>query len=263
MQKNFILNILTVLLVLFAVNSVAEVTAVSGGVVAHRGLTFTQAQAIGLLKLYRDPSYKEFIRRNKYEFLHSLTPNERALLLYQVFYLRMIGDGNVESLALQYGSLLGGSHGVASMLSVLTLEPVQSMLELDKTQIREIHRLAGNFPRSVTEQMQTFRRDNPNATAEQTAIARLGAAERLGVPLRDSLGKLLSAQQLQFLREIVFLLYGGLETPVVDLEILTLFNLTKEQRDSLDKIAEDANQRRADATSGRQPESLTPDDFIV
>lgn len=156
----------------------------------------------------------------------------------------------------QVGTIIGGSHGMASVLSLLMDPDARELLGIDKGQGEKINLEFTQFRAQVAARMKELQQTNQRATPLQTALARTSEIERLSLLLEPRLKIFLSDKQIQQAKELVFVLYGGFNTTVVDLDILSLFNLDKEQREKLELIAEDANQKRDRvfaANANRQP----------
>ncbi len=144
----------------------------------------------------------------------------------------------------QIRSILGGSHGTVSVLALLMDVETREMFGIKKDQGEKINEIATDFKQRLHERMLVLGRENPRMTPVMIALARTTEMERLCIPLRARLEALLTPEQFRRAQEVVFQLYGGFETPVVDLDLLTFFNLSREQREKLELVAEDANQKR-------------------
>lgn len=144
----------------------------------------------------------------------------------------------------QVGTIVGGSHGMASVLALLMDPDAREFLGIDKEQGEKINLEFSQFRAQVAARMKELQQTNQRATPLQTALTRTSEIERLSLLLEPRLKLILSDKQIQQAKELVFVLYGGFNTTVVDLDILSLFNPDKEQREKLELISEDANQKR-------------------
>lgn len=144
----------------------------------------------------------------------------------------------------QIGTIVGGSHGTASVMALLMDPEAREMLKVSKEQGEKLNDAFSVFRKQLGDRMKEFQRTTPKASTLQTVLFRTSEIERLSITLQQQLERILSTEQIRRSKEIVFQLYGGFRTPVVDLEILSLFDLSREQREKLELIAEDANQKR-------------------
>ena len=144
----------------------------------------------------------------------------------------------------QIRSILCGSHGTVSVLALLMDVETRELLEIKKQQGDKLNEIATDFKRQLHERMLVRGRENPQMSPVAIAMARISEMERLSIPLRGRLEAALSPEQFRQAREIVFQLYGGFETPFVDLDLLTFFDLSREQREKLELVAEEANEKR-------------------
>jgi len=144
----------------------------------------------------------------------------------------------------QIRSILSGSHGTVSVLALLMDVETRELLEIKKQQGEKVNEIATDFKRQLHERMLALGRENPQMTPVAVALARLSEMERLGIPLRGRLEAVLSPEQFRQAQEIVFQLYGGFETPFVDLDLLTFFDVSREQREKFELVAEEANEKR-------------------
>lgn len=145
---------------------------------------------------------------------------------------------------IQIGTLVGGSHGTASVLALLMDVEARELLGITKEQGEKLNNAFTEFRAQLAERMKELQRANPRASELQVILARTAEIERLSVLLEAQLELILSPAQFRRSKEMVFQLYGGFNTPVVDLGILSLFDLTRPQRERLELIAEDANRKR-------------------
>ncbi len=162
---------------------------------------------------------------------------------------------------IQIQTIVGGSHGIASVLALLMDLEAREMLGVNRDQGEKINELFVEFRKQVHARMQEFQRTNPRATTLQTVLARTAEIERLSLLLEPRLKLFLSDPQVERAKEMVFQLYGGLDTAVVDLGILSLFNLDREQREKLELVAEDANEKRDRVFSSRESGRLAAADM--
>lgn len=144
----------------------------------------------------------------------------------------------------QVGTIVGGSHGMASVLALLMDPDTRDVLKIDKEQGEKINDEFVRFRAQLNERMKELQRTDPNASRLQIALTRTSEIERISLTLEPRLETFLSKEQIQQAKEIVFQLSGGFNTAVVDLDILSLFDLTKEQREKLELVSEDANAKR-------------------
>ncbi len=242
----------------------AQMTVGPAGIIVHKKApTITEIHALGLGKMYRDPVLNAY-RRPVHSGRLWVPPGERYRIaaFFQAMYVDMLRE-RPDPTTLQIGSLIGGSHGMASILNLLMQERGRDLVGIDRKQGRELDVVGTKFRRDVGTHFDAFLRREPNATPERRGLALFGTAERFSTPLRESLEKILTPEQMQLSYEIVFLLFGGFDSPVVDLAVLDMFGLTKEQREKLELIAEDANKKRAALLAGRTLSRLTPRDFEI
>lgn len=163
--------------------------------------------------------------------------------------------------SVQLGAMIGGSHGVASVLSLLMDEDARKLLGITKKQGDNINDIVVDFRSQVRNHVEKFVRDHPKVSHVEISLARFAEIERVSFLLLSRLEKTLSEQQLRRAKEMVFQLYGGFDTPVVDLQILSIFDLTKEQRKELESIAEDANNQREKTFLELHYQPVSPSDF--
>lgn len=162
---------------------------------------------------------------------------------------------------IQIGTIVGGSHGIASVLALLMDLDARHWLEIDKEQGEQINELVVDLRKRLNEKVQEIQRQTPQAPPVEIVLARTSEIERLSMTLEARLEAILKPEQLRRAKEIVFQLYGGFETPVVDLGILSIFNLSRPQREKLELIAEDANQRRDKIFAAAEQRHLGPADM--
>lgn len=162
---------------------------------------------------------------------------------------------------IQVGTIVGGSHGIASVLSLLMDLEARNMLGVTHEQGEKINDLFSAFREQVHNRVLELQRQNPRATTFQAVLSRMGEIERLSMMLEPQLELILSKEQVLRAKEMVFQLYGGFHSPVVDLGILSLFDLSKEQREKLELIAEDANQKRDKIFTAKNSGQLGVDDM--
>ena len=166
-------------------------------------------------------------------------------------YLELVLENLIQGLpeirdytGVQIRSILGGSHGPVSVLALLMDAETRELLGIKREQGEKINEIATDFKRQLHERMLALARENPRMPPVAVAMARLSEMERLRVPLRGRLEAILNPTQFRQAQEIVFQLYDGFETPFVDLDLLTLFDLSRDQREALELIAEEANRKR-------------------
>lgn len=145
---------------------------------------------------------------------------------------------------IQVEAITGGSHGMASVLALLMDLEARELLGIDKEKGTKINELFVDFRKQLNARMQDFQKSNRQATTVELVLARTAEIERLSMMIRPRLNSILSPEQIQRAREMVFQMYGGFDTAVVDVELLTLFDLDREQREKLELVAEDANEKR-------------------
>ncbi len=244
-------------------NTGAQITMTPAGTIVHRkAMTISEIQREGIGKLYREPSPTIYHRTGAYGKLW-IPPGQRyrSIAFLQTLYMGAVSNTHFDPGSLQLGALIGGSHGTASVLNVLSQERIQSALDIDRKQAEAIRRLGEELRKSVDGDMAALRERNPRLSEEEFAIALLGSTERFSTSLRESLQKVVTEDQMYLAKEIVFLMSGGFETAVVDLDILDLFDLTKEQREKLELIAEEANKKRAGLFAGFRLSQIGPRDL--
>lgn len=239
----------------------AQISFSPGGVVVHRkgAVTITEAQALRVGKIVDNPGMATH-RRTPSRIWIPREIRDRQVAFFESMYLQSLSN-KIDPTTLQIGTLLGGSHGLSSVLALLENPYIQDILELDPKEKDAVQAVAATFRDRIAKEITQFARNNPNATPEEHGMTLLGAAERLSPGLREMLGQALDAETIETTKEIVFLLYGGLESPVVDMEILEIFALSKEQRDKLEEIAVDANDKRASLLAGKELAKLNERDF--
>jgi len=166
-------------------------------------------------------------------------------------YLELVLESLIQGLpeirdytGVQVRSILGGSHGTVSVLALLMDVETRELLGIKKEQGTKINEIATDFKRQLHTRMLALAQENSSLSPVTVAMARLSEMERLGIPLRGRLEAALSPEQFRQTQEIVFQLYGGFETPFVDLDLLTFFDLSREQRTKLELVAEEANEKR-------------------
>ena len=145
---------------------------------------------------------------------------------------------------IQIETIVGGSHGTASVLALLMDLEARELLKIDKKQGESINEIFVDFRKAVSERMKDHQKNNPRASKIEMILARTAEIERQSLMIRSRLDAILTPEQLQQARETVFQLYGGFNTAVVDIDLLSLFDLSREQREKLELIAEDANEKR-------------------
>lgn len=241
----------------------AQVTQVPGGYVVHRkALTISEIHARRLAKAYQNP-VTGMLQLPKSPLKTVWVPQIRRdfeLAIIQAQHLQTMMR-NLDAATLQIGTLMGGSHGLASVIALLAKEPVREFLDIDRERGAVLDRIAADYREQVAIQTVRFRRENPETTPEASALQALAASEIASSTLQEPLHRLLKPQELQHAKELVFMLHGGFQSPVVDLEILAIFDLNKEQREKLELIAEDANKKRADLLAGKSLANLHASDM--
>ncbi|MGL4595480.1 MAG: hypothetical protein ACRCUY_12210 [Thermoguttaceae bacterium] len=144
----------------------------------------------------------------------------------------------------QVSIIAGGSHGIASVLALCMDREARSLLQITKEQGKKIDEMVLTLRQQLEKRMDELRRVNAKTTLLEQELQRLAEIERLSILLETQLESFLSQEQITKSKETVFLLYGGFQTPVVDLGILSCFDLSLQQREELETIAEDANSKR-------------------
>ncbi len=194
-----------------------------------------------------------------------LTGSKRNIIVYPKYdrrgnrYLAQMmehflsGGKNLDDSAIQIESLMGGTHGVSSVLSLLMDTDARKMLQLSGEQGEKINDLFVDYRQQLGERMNDWSRQHPGASKVEHALARMGEMEQLTLWLRTRLLTILSEGQLQQVKEMVFQLTGGLNTVAVDLELLSLFKIDKKQRDKLATLAEEVNTERVKIYEGPRP----------
>lgn len=163
--------------------------------------------------------------------------------------------------AIQVETIVGGTHGIATVLSLLMDVEVREILGMNQEQGDKVNEVFADFRNRLGERMTAHEKANPRASKLEVALARTGEIEALAVWLKSRLQAVLTAEQLQQAKEMVFQLTGGFQTVVIDLGILDLFDLTREQREKLELIAEEANGKRDKIFSARNASQLTARDY--
>ncbi len=145
---------------------------------------------------------------------------------------------------IQMETIVGGTHGLSTVLSLLMDLEARDMLGVTKEQGEKINELFVEYRKRLGDRMLVQQRANPRASNLEVAMVRASEMEHLTVWLQARLLAVLTPEQFQQAKEMVFQLVGGFQTAVVDLQILSLFELSREQREKLELIAEDANEKR-------------------
>jgi hypothetical protein len=145
---------------------------------------------------------------------------------------------------IQVGTIIAGSHGTASVLALLMDEDAREMLKTDKKQNEKLNEIISEFRSYVHQKMNEYQAKNVNITPVARALYQTSVMEQNSLTLQEKLQAVLKPEQYKQAKETVFQLYGGFNSPVVDIEILTVFDLSKEQREKLELVAEFANEKR-------------------
>ncbi len=236
MKKSFLALLVLALLVLTVGESVAQTYYYEGGSISSSDLRRARPYKKGSYLLQGSKKGIIWIPKHDYR-------GQRYLELV----LEHMMQGGVEIrdyTGVQIRSIIGGSHGTASVLALLMDAETREILGINKEQGEKINEIGTQFRQELHERMLALAQKNPKMSASMVALARASETERLSVPLRAQLENVLLPSQFRRAQEIVFQMYGGFDTAVVDLDILSLFDLTREQREKLELVAEDANQRR-------------------
>jgi hypothetical protein len=144
----------------------------------------------------------------------------------------------------QVGTIVAGSHGTASVLALLMDEDAREMLKTDKEQNKKLNEIISEFRSYVHRKMNEYQANNVNITPVARALYQTSIIEQNSLTLQEKLQAVLTPEQYKQAKETVFQFYGGFNSPVVDIEILSVFNLSKEQREKLELVAEFANEKR-------------------